>query len=135
MFFIYELDMKIEVLEKGGYEYFMLKEIYEQFKMVVDCMCGCFSVDEGWICLGGLEEFFNWVMQVECFIIVVCGIFWYVGLVVEYLFEDLVCILVEVEYVLELCYCNLIIFEKDLVIVIFQLGEMVDILVVLELVK
>ncbi len=133
--FIHELDMKIEALEKGGYEHFMLKEIHEQPKTVADCMRGRLSADEGWIRLGGLEEFSNRVMQAERFIIAACGTSWHAGLVAEYLFEDLARIPVEVEYASELRYRNPIISEKDLVIAISQSGETADTLAALELAK
>lgn len=81
-------------------------------------MWGRLNVLNCWIKLGGLDEMVDWIMVVNCFIIVVCGIFWYFGLIVEYLFEDLVRILVEVEYVFEFCYWNFIIILEDVVIVI-----------------
>ena len=133
--FIHELDMKIEALEKGGYEHFMLKEIHEQPKTVADCMRGRLNANEGWIRLGGLEEFSNRVMQAERFIIAACGTSWHAGLVAEYLFEDLARIPVEVEYASELRYRNPIISEKDLVIAISQSGETADTLAALELAK
>ncbi len=133
--FIHELDMKIEALEKGGYDHFMLKEIHEQPQTVADCMRGRLSAEEGWIRLGGLEEFANRVMQAERFIIAACGTSWHAGLIAEYLFEDLARIPVEVEYASELRYRNPIITEKDLVIAISQSGETADTLAALEMAK
>ena len=98
-------------------------------------MRGRLSADEGWIRLGGLEEFSNRVMQAERFIIAACGTSWHAGLVAEYLFEDLARIPVEVEYASELRYRNPIISEKDLVIAISQSGETADTLAALELAK
>lgn len=133
--FIHELDMKIEALEKGGYDHFMLKEIHEQPQTVADCMRGRLNAEEGWIRLGGLEEFANRVMQAQRFIIAACGTSWHAGLIAEYLFEDLARIPVEVEYASELRYRNPIITEKDLVIAISQSGETADTLAALEMAK
>src|SRR5690606_5521453 len=99
---IQELDMKLESLEKGGYDFFMLKEIYEQSSTISDCMRGRVNADEGWIKLGGLEEFSNRIMDAQRFIIAGCGTSWHAGLIGEYLFEDLARIPVEVEYASEL---------------------------------
>ena len=133
--FIHELDMKIEALEKGGYDHFMLKEIHEQPQTVADCMRGRLNAEEGWIRLGGLEEFANRVLQAQRFIIAACGTSWHAGLIAEYLFEDLARIPVEVEYASELRYRNPIINEKDLVIAISQSGETADTLAALEMAK
>jgi len=133
--FVHELDMKIEALEKGGYDHFMLKEIHEQPQTVADCMRGRLNAEEGWIRLGGLEEFSNRVLQADRFIIAACGTSWHAGLIAEYLFEDLARIPVEVEYASELRYRNPIIREKDLVIAISQSGETADTLAALEMAK
>lgn len=133
--FVHEIDMKIEALEKGGYDHFMLKEINEQPNTVADCMRGRLNAAEGWIRLGGLEEFSNRVMRAERFIIAACGTSWHAGLIAEYLFEDLARIPVEVEYASELRYRNPIIRENDLVIAISQSGETADTLAALELAK
>jgi glucosamine--fructose-6-phosphate aminotransferase (isomerizing) len=133
--FVHELDMKLEALEKGGYDHFMLKEIYEQPQTVADCMRGRLNAEEGWIRLGGLEEFANRVLQADRFIIAACGTSWHAGLIAEYLFEDLARIPVEVEFASELRYRNPIIREKDLVIAISQSGETADTLAALEMAK
>ncbi|PSR10662.1 MAG: glutamine--fructose-6-phosphate transaminase (isomerizing) [Bacteroidetes bacterium] len=133
--FVHQLDMNIEELEKGGYDFFMLKEINEQPQTVADCMRGRLNAEEGWIRLGGLEEFANRVLQADRFIIAACGTSWHAGLIAEYLFEDLARIPVEVEYASELRYRNPIIREKDLVIAISQSGETADTLAALELAK
>jgi len=133
--FIHELDMKIEALEKGGYDYFMLKEIHEQPKTVSDAMRGRLNVEEGWVHLGGLEEFINRVMQAKRFIIAACGTSWHAGLIAEYLIEDLARIPVEVEYASELRYRNPVINEDDLVIAISQSGETADTLAAMEMAK
>ncbi len=133
--FVQDLDMEIEALEKGGYDYFMLKEIHEQPQTVADCMRGRLNAQEGWIKLGGLEEFSNRMMQAERFIIAACGTSWHAGLIAEYLFEELARIPVEVEYASELRYRNPVITEKDMVIAISQSGETADTLAALEMAK
>ncbi len=133
--FIHELDLKIEMLEKGGYDYFMLKEIHEQHTTIADCMRGRLNADEGWVRLGGLEEYINRIINANRFIIAGCGTSWHAGLIGEYLFEDLARIPVEVEYASELRYRNPIITEKDVVIAISQSGETADTLAALELAK
>ena len=85
--FIQKLDLEIEALEKGGYDYFMLKEIHEQPKTIADAMRGRLSATEGWIKLGGVEENANRILNAERLLIVACGTSWHAGLVAEYLFE------------------------------------------------
>ncbi|MCH2082263.1 MAG: glutamine--fructose-6-phosphate transaminase (isomerizing) [Saprospiraceae bacterium] len=133
--FIHELDMKIEMLEKGGYDYFMLKEIHEQPTTISDCMRGRLNADEGWIMLGGLEEHVNRITKAKRIIIAACGTSWHAGLIAEYLIEDLARLPVEVEYASELRYRNPIITEDDVVIAISQSGETADTLAALELAK
>ncbi len=133
--FIHELDMEIEMLEKGGYDYFMLKEINEQPDTIADCMRGRLNAEEGWIKLGGLDEFTNRIVNADRFIIAACGTSWHAGLIAEYLFEDLARIPVEVEYASELRYRNPIIREKDVVIALSQSGETADTLAALEMAK
>ena len=133
--FIHELDMKIEMLEKGGFDFFMLKEIYEQPATIADCMRGRVNAAEGLIRLGGMEDHINRIAQAKRFIIAACGTSWHSGLIGEYLFEDLARIPVEVEYASELRYRNPIITEDDVVIAISQSGETADTLAALELAK
>ncbi len=133
--FIHELDMEIEALEKGGYDYFMLKEIYEQPTTIADCMRGRMSTSEGWIRLGGVEEYQNKIIHAERFIIAACGTSWHAGLIGEYLIEELARIPVEVEYASELRYRNPILTNKDVVIAISQSGETADTLAAIELAK
>lgn len=133
--FIHELDMKIEMLEKGGYDYFMLKEIHEQPTTIADCMRGRLNAEEGWILLGGLEEHKNRISRAKRIIIAACGTSWHAGLIAEYLIEDLARLPVEVEYASELRYRNPIITEDDVVIAISQSGETADTLAALELAK
>lgn len=133
--FIQKLDMKIEMLEKGGYDYFMLKEIHEQPQTISDCMRGRFNAEKGWIRLDGLEQQADRIAQIDRFIIAACGTSWHSGLIGEYLFEDLARIPVEVEYASEFRYRNPIITEKDVVIAISQSGETADTLAAIELAK
>ncbi len=132
---VHEIDMKIEAIEKGGYEYFMHKEIYEQPKTIDDCMRGRLSVQEGWARLGGLAQYKNKICNADRIIIVACGTSWHAGLIAEYLIEDLARIPVEVEYASEFRYRNPIISERDVVLAISQSGETADTLAALELAK
>ena len=132
---IQEIDMKLEELEKGGYDYFMLKEIYQQPETIADCMRGRLNVKEGWVHLGGLEEYSNRIQNADRLIIAGCGTSWHAGLIGEYLIEDLARIPVEVEYASELRYRNPIIRENDVVIALSQSGETADTLAALETAK
>jgi glucosamine--fructose-6-phosphate aminotransferase (isomerizing) len=133
--FIQQLELEIEALEKGGFDYFMLKEIHEQPKTIADCMRGRMNADEGWIRLGGLEEYTNRLVNAQRLLIVACGTSWHAGLVAEYLFEELARIPVEVEYASEFRYRNPVITDKDVVIAISQSGETADTLAAIEMAK
>ncbi len=133
--YIQKLELKLEMLEKGGYEHFMLKEIYEQPTSIRDSFRGRLNADKGIIHLGGITEYEQKIMSAERIIIVACGTSWHAGLVAEYLFEDLARIPVEVEYASEFRYRNPIINEKDVVIAISQSGETADTLAAIELAK
>ena len=133
--YIQELTLEIERLEKGGYDHFMLKEIHEQTSTIADCMRGRLNANEGWIRLGGVEEFHNRMYNAERIIIIGCGTSWHAGLVAEYLFEDLARISVEVEYASEFRYRNPIINETDVVIALSQSGETADTLAAISLAK
>lgn len=133
--FIQELDMKIERLEKGGYDYFMLKEIYEQPNTLKDCMRGRVNAEEGWVRLGGLDDYGNKLANADRIIMVACGTSWHSCLIGEYLFEDLARIPVEVEYASEFRYRNPILNENDVVIAVSQSGETADTLAAIEIAK
>jgi glutamine---fructose-6-phosphate transaminase (isomerizing) len=133
--FIQKLDLKIEALEKGGFDYFMLKEIHEQPTTIRDAMRGRINVEEGWVMLGGLEDHLKKIEQARRIIIVACGTSWHSGLIGEYLIEDLARIPVEVEYASEFRYRNPIITEEDVVLAISQSGETADTMAALELAK
>ena len=133
--FIQELNMEIEQIEKGGYEHFMLKEIHEQPTTVRDGMRGRISAKEGWIKLGGFDDYRNRFLNCRRLIIVACGTSWHAGLVGEYLIEELARIPVEVEYASEFRYRNPVLDEKDIVIALSQSGETADTLAALEMAK
>jgi glutamine---fructose-6-phosphate transaminase (isomerizing) len=133
--YIQELDLKLEMLEKGGYDHFMLKEIYEQARSIRDCLRGRIYPDKGKVQLGGIKEYADKLKNVDRIIIVACGTSWHAGLVGEYLIEEYARISVEVEYASEFRYRNPIISEKDIVIAISQSGETADTMAALELAK
>ncbi len=133
--YIQELALQIEAIEKGGYDYFMLKEIYQQPQTIADAMRGRLNAQEGWIKLGGVEEHAERILSANRFIIVGCGTSWHAGLIGEYLFEDLVRIPVEVEYASEFRYRNPVLSANDVVIAISQSGETSDTMAAIELAK
>ena len=133
--FFEELDLKIDALEKGDYDSYMLKEIFEQPKTICDCMRGRISAEEGWIKVGGVENKLEEFLAADRIIIAACGTSWIAGLIGEYLFEELARISVEVEYASELRYRNPIIKEGDIVIALSQSGETADTLAALNLAK
>jgi glucosamine--fructose-6-phosphate aminotransferase (isomerizing) len=133
--YIQELELHLEALEKGGYEHFMLKEIFEQPKSIADSMRGRYHVASSDVSLGGIIDYEQKMANAKRIIIVACGTSWHAGLVGEYLIEDLARIPVEVEYASEFRYRNPIINEDDVVIAISQSGETADTLAALELAK
>jgi len=132
---IQKLQMNLEQIEKGGYEHFMLKEIYEQPRAITDAFRGRLHREEGIIKMSGLEDNMKQFLNANRIIIVACGTSWHAGLVAEYLFEDLARIPVEVEYASEFRYRNPIITEKDIIIAISQSGETADTLAAIKLAK
>ena len=133
--YIQQLEMQLEALEKGGYEHFMLKEIYEQPRSITDCFRGRLDSVTGRVSLGGIKEFEQKMANADRIVMIACGTSWHACLVGEYLFEDLARINVEVEYASEFRYRNPIISEKDVVIAVSQSGETADTLAALELAK
>lgn len=133
--FIEELEMDLEAIEKGGFDHFMLKEIYEQPKVIADAVRGRMSAEEGWIKLGGITEYINRINQAKRFIITACGTSYHAGLLGEYLIEELARVPVEVEYASEFRYRNPIITENDVVLAISQSGETADTLAAIEIAK
>jgi len=132
---IKELDLKIDQLEKAGYDHFMLKEIFEQPTTIAESMRGRLNANEGWVSLGGFDQFQNRIHHAKRIIFVACGTSWHSALIAEYLIEDLARIPVEVEYASEFRYRNPILSEDDLVIAISQSGETADTLAALEIAK
>ena len=133
--YVQHLNMNIEKLEKGDYEHFMLKEIFEQPKTVADCMRGRLNAAAGWIKVGGVENCEERMFNAKRFIMAACGTSWHAALIGEYLFEELARISVEVEYASELRYRNPIINKDDVVIALSQSGETADTMAALELAK
>jgi len=132
---VQELQLNLEEIEKGGYEHFMLKEIFEQPKAITDTYRGRMLPIEGIIKMSGVEDNLKRFLNANRIIIVACGTSWHAGLVAEYLFENLARIPVEVEYGSEFRYRNPIITEKDVVIAISQSGETADTLAAVKLAK
>ncbi len=132
---IQEVDMNIEELEKGGYDYFMMKEIHQQPATVADCMRGRINAEEGWVHLGGVNQYEGKFTNASRIIMAACGTSWHSALIGEYLFEELARIPVEVEYASELRYRNPVLTENDVVIAISQSGETADTLSALRLAK
>jgi glucosamine--fructose-6-phosphate aminotransferase (isomerizing) len=133
--YIQELELHLEALEKGGYEHFMLKEIYEQPRSIRDCMRGRLNVSTGEVSLGGIKDYEEKLANAKRIIFVACGTSWHAGLVGEYLFEEFARIPVEVEYASEFRYRNPIVGEEDVVIAISQSGETADTLAAIKLAK
>ncbi|WP_294293880.1 glutamine--fructose-6-phosphate transaminase (isomerizing) [uncultured Chryseobacterium sp.] len=132
---IQELKLSLEQIEKGGYEHFMLKEIFEQPKSVHDTMRGRLLVDEGIIKMAGIWDHMEKFRNANRIIIIACGTSWHAGLIGEYLIEEYARIPVEVEYASEFRYRNPIITDKDVVIAISQSGETADTMAALKLAK
>lgn len=133
--YIQKLDMELEAIEKGGYEHFMLKEIYEQPRSTADCLRGRVHADIEQLILGGIRHHLDHLINAHRIIIVACGTSWHSGLVAEYFIEEFSRTPVEVEYASEFRYRNPIINKGDVVIAISQSGETADTLAALELAK
>jgi len=133
--YVQELELQLEELEKGGYDHFMLKEIYEQPRAIHDSFRGRLNAQEGWISLGGIKDYEDQIANADRIIIIACGTSWHAGLVGEYYFEDLARIPVEVEYASEFRYRNPVIRENDVVIAISQSGETADTMAALKMAK
>ncbi|NIJ51521.1 glutamine--fructose-6-phosphate transaminase (isomerizing) [Dyadobacter arcticus] len=133
--YIQKLEMELETIEKGGYDHFMIKEIFEQSRSIGDSMRGRLRSEDAHLQLGGLNNYLDKLAEADRIIIVGCGTSWHAGLVAEYLFEELARVNVEVEYASEFRYRNPVISEKDIVIAISQSGETADTLAAIELAK
>ena len=133
--YIQIVDLELEAIEKGGFEHFMLKEIFEQPRSISDCMRGRLDSQGGRLVLGGLRDYVTKLVKADRIMIVACGTSWHAGLVAEYFFEEFCRIPVEVEYASEFRYRNPVIREGDVVIAISQSGETADTLAAIELAK
>ena len=133
--YIQELQMNLEQIEKGGYDHFMLKEIYEQPNVITDTYRGRLHANQGIIQMSGIEDNLEKFLNAERIIIVACGTSWHAGLVAEYIFEEFTRIPVEVEYASEFRYRNPIIGPKDVVVAISQSGETADTMAAIKLAK
>ncbi len=132
---IQELHFSLEQIEKGGYDHFMLKEIFEQPTAIKDTYRGRLVGKEGLIKMAGVDDHLDKFLNADRVIIVACGTSWHAGLVAEYIFEDLARIPVEVEYASEFRYRNPVISSRDVVIAISQSGETADTLAAIKLAK
>ena len=132
---VLELQMSLEQIEKGGYDHFMIKEIYEQPKAIIDTYRGRMLPDQGMIKMSGIDDHLSKFLHADRIIIIACGTSWHAGLVGEYLLEEFVRIPVEVEYASEFRYRNPVITSKDIVIAISQSGETADTLAAIKLAK
>ncbi|RZJ68539.1 MAG: glutamine--fructose-6-phosphate transaminase (isomerizing) [Flavobacterium sp.] len=133
--YVQELQMNLEQIEKGGYDHFMLKEIYEQPNVIKDTYRGRLHANEGIIQMAGVEDNIEKFLNAERILIVACGTSWHAGLVAEYIIEEFTRIPVEVEYASEFRYRNPIINKGDVVIAISQSGETADTLAAIKLAK
>jgi len=133
--YIHTLEMDLESIEKGGYDHYMLKEIFEQPRSIRDCMRGRLNASKGHLMLGGIREYANKLKNAKRIILIACGTSWHSCLVAEYFFEEFCKIPVEVEYASEFRYRNPVIREGDVIFAVSQSGETADTLAAIELAK
>ncbi len=133
--YVQKLQMNLEQIEKGGYDHFMLKEIYEQPDAITDTFRGRMLVDKGIIKMAGVDDHMDKFLNAKRIIIVACGTSWHAGLVAEYIFEELARVPVEVEYASEFRYRNPVIDNEDVLIAISQSGETADTMAAIKLAK
>lgn len=133
--YVQELQMNLEQIEKGGYDHFMLKEIFEQPNVIKDTYRGRLHANEGIIQMAGVEDNIEKFLHAQRIVIIACGTSWHAGLVAEYIIEEFTRIPVEVEYASEFRYRNPIINKDDIVIAISQSGETADTLAAIKLAK
>ena len=133
--YITKLDMELAAIEKGGYEHFMLKEIFEQPHTIYDCLRGRLDAKAGTITMKGIQDNIEQFINTKRIIIIACGTSWHAGLIAEYIIEELCRIPVEVEYASEFRYRNPIVNKGDVIIAISQSGETADTLVAIEKAK
>jgi glucosamine--fructose-6-phosphate aminotransferase (isomerizing) len=133
--FVTKLDMELAAIEKGGYDHFMLKEIFEQPHTVFDCLRGRVDASNGTITMAGVENNIEQLKNAQRIIIIACGTSWHAALVAEYVFEELCRVPVEVEYASEFRYRNPVIRKGDVIIAVSQSGETADTLVAIDKAK
>ena len=133
--YIQQLQMNLEQIEKGGYDHFMMKEIYEQPSVIKDTYRGRLLANQGIVRLAGIEDNLEKFTNAKRILIIACGTSWHAGLVAEYIIEEFARIPVEVEYASEFRYRNPIIYKDDVVIAISQSGETADTLAAIKLAK
>ncbi|WP_207510236.1 glutamine--fructose-6-phosphate transaminase (isomerizing) [Longitalea luteola] len=133
--FVQQLDLELAAIEKGGYDHFMLKEIFEQPSTVFDCLRGRVDAANGTITMSGVTSNIDQLKNAQRIIIIACGTSWHAGLIAEYIFEELCRIPVEVEYASEFRYRNPVVQKGDVIIAVSQSGETADTLVAIEKAK
>jgi glucosamine--fructose-6-phosphate aminotransferase (isomerizing) len=133
--FVQKLDLELTAIEKGGYEHFMLKEIFEQPDTIFDCLRGRLDAAKGTITMAGVQNNLEKLCSAKRIIMVACGTSWHAGLIAEYIFEEICRIPVEVEYASEFRYRNPVIHPGDVIIAISQSGETADTIVAIEKAK
>jgi len=133
--FVQKLDIELAAIEKGGYDHFMLKEIFEQPQTIYDCLRGRLDAVAGTITMSGIQQYSEQIIHANRIVIIACGTSWHAGLVAEYIIEELCRINVEVEYASEFRYRNPVINKGDVIIAISQSGETADTLVAIETAK
>ncbi len=133
--FIQKLDLELAKIEKGGFDHFMLKEVFEQPQTIFDCLRGRMDAKEGYIRMAGVDKNIEQLKNANRFIIIACGTSWHAGLIAEYIIEELCRIPVEVEYASEFRYRNPIVNKGDVIFAVSQSGETADTLVAIERAK
>jgi len=133
--FVQKLDLELTAIEKGGYDYFMLKEIFEQPDTIFDCLRGRLDINKRTITMGGVQNHIEQLKNASRIIIIACGTSWHAGLLAEYVFEELCRVPVEVEYASEFRYRNPVVHKGDVIIAVSQSGETADTIVAIERAK
>lgn len=133
--FIQKLDLELAKIEKGGFDHFMLKEVFEQPETIFDCLRGRMDAKEGYIRMAGVDKNIEQLKNASRFIIIACGTSWHAGLIAEYIMEELCRTPVEVEYASEFRYRNPIVNKGDVIFAVSQSGETADTLVAIERAK
>ncbi len=130
-----QLDLKLDEIEKGGYDHFMLKEIFQQPVTVAESMKGRINSQEGWAILGGMKPNIARIAKSKRIVLTACGTSWHSAMIGEYLLEDLARIPTEVEYASEFRYRNPVIKENDFIVALSQSGETADTLAAIKMAK